>query len=145
MSATKSFVPRALKMSQGAILSTPLPSAPVATTSLPEAQFRAKAFFREICREMPWIMKTYNLSEVTTIVNIRSQLAEKFREVQTQEYKVVDLLIFKAQAELTNILGHHFQRHHLITKYVDQNYAVNVLQKGPRKSAFLNAFYKGEI
>jgi hypothetical protein len=32
-----------------------------------------------------------------------------------------------------------------ITKYVDQNYEVNVLQKGPRKSAFLNAFYKGEI
>jgi hypothetical protein len=48
MSAIKNFVPRALKMSQGAILSTPLPSAPVATRSLPEAQLRAKAFFREV-------------------------------------------------------------------------------------------------
>lgn len=132
-------------MGQGAILSAPA-AAPVPSKSLPEARTRSKEFFRMICREMPWISKTYFLEEVITVPALRRCVAEQFRAVKTADAKVVDLLLFKGNAEMTNILGHHFQRHHLITKYVSMNYEAGAINRTPStQSAFLTKFYSGSL
>ncbi|KAK3282950.1 hypothetical protein CYMTET_9337 [Cymbomonas tetramitiformis] len=99
--------------------------------------------FREVCREMPWIVENYWLNEVTTVSKLRSQVANEFRKVQTDNSKVVDVLIFKGQAEITDILGHHFNRHHLITKYVAPMTEDKILiNQTTKKSAFLTNFLK---
>ena len=59
--------------------------------------------------------------------------------------QVIDMLMFKANAELTAVLGHHFQRHHMLTKYVSKNYDQGHINSTPAsQSAFLTAFLKGQ-
>lgn len=56
------------------------------------------------------------------------------------------MLMFKANAELTSVLGQHFQRHHMITKYVSKYYDQGHINTTPAsQSEFLTAFYKGGI
>jgi len=101
------------RLSQAAILSAPA-AAPVASRSLAEARARARSFFREICREVPWVVKNYQLGEITTVGRLRSQLATHFRRVETDNPKVIDLMLFKGQAEVHEMMAHYTQRHHLV-------------------------------
>jgi len=101
------------RLSQAAILSAPA-AAPVASRSLAEAKGRARSFFREICREIPWVVKNYQLGEITTVGRLRSQLSSHFRRVETDNPKVIDLLLFKGQAEVHEVMAHYTQRHHLV-------------------------------
>lgn len=101
------------RLSQAAILSAPA-AAPVASRSLAEARARARSFFREICREVPWVVKNYQLGEITTVGRLRSQLASHFRRVETDNPKVIDLMLFKGQAEVHEMMAHYTQRHHLV-------------------------------
>lgn len=121
------------RLSQAAILSAPA-SAPVASRSLAEARQRARYFFREVCcvlllvmrssrwsqlaREIPWIMQNYQLEEITTRPRLRSQLADHFRRVKTDNPQVIDILLFKGQAEAHEVMAHYTQRHHIISRYV---------------------------
>ena len=50
---------------------------------------------------MPWILKNYQVDEVTTVQRLRSQIATHFRQVPTDNYKVIDVRLFKARAEMT--------------------------------------------
>lgn len=60
--------------------------------------------------------------------------------------QVIDMMMFKANAELTSVLGQHFQRHHMITKYVSKYYDQGHINTTPAsQSEFLTAFYKGGI
>jgi NADH dehydrogenase (ubiquinone) 1 alpha subcomplex subunit 6 len=101
------------RLGQAAIMSAPA-AAPVASHSLSEARSRARSFFRELAREVPWIVKNYQLGEITSVARLRSQLANHFRRVQTDNPKVVDLMLFKGQAEAHDVMAHHTQRHHLV-------------------------------
>jgi len=129
------------RLSQAAILSAPA-TAPVPSRTLAEAQQRARYFYRQVrtaglrhallglpcafdaalprracaqlCRQIPWIMKNYHLDEVTTRSALRSKLASHFRRVETDNPQVVDVLLFKGQAEAHELMAHYTQRHHLV-------------------------------
>ena len=59
-------------------------------------------------------MKNYHLDEVTTRSALRSKLASHFRRVETDNPQVVDVLLFKGQAEAHELMAHYTQRHHLV-------------------------------
>ena len=59
-------------------------------------------------------MKNYQLEEITTHATLRRQLADHFRRVQTDNPKVIDVMLFKGQAEAHEVLAHYTQRHHLV-------------------------------
>ena len=59
-------------------------------------------------------MRNYQLDEVTTRATLRRQLADHFRRVQTDNPKVIDILLFKGQAEAHEVMAHYTQRHHLV-------------------------------
>lgn len=58
-------------------------------------------------------MRNYQLEEITTRAKLRSQLANHFRSKATEDPRVVDLLLFKGQAEAHELMAHYTQRHHL--------------------------------
>jgi len=126
------------RLSQAAILSAPA-AAPVASRSLAEARARARSFFREICREVPWVVKNYQLGEITTVGRLRSQLATHFRRVETDNPKVIDLMLFKGQAEVHEMMAHYTQRHHLITRYVAP---ANETRSGAERASSKSDFFK---
>ena len=59
-------------------------------------------------------MRNYQLDEITTRATLRRQLADHFRRVQTDNPKVIDILLFKGQAEAHEVMAHYTQRHHLV-------------------------------
>ena len=61
-------------------------------------------------------MKNYQLEEITTRPVLRRQLADHFRRVKTDNPKVIDVLLFKGQAEAHEVLAHYTQRHHLVRR-----------------------------
>lgn len=88
-------------------------------------------------------MREYFLEEVTTTQKFRSQLANEWRRHQTEDPRVIDVMLFKASQELVTVLAHHFQRHHLITKFVAPE--SNAIVKGTSKpqTKFLSSFLGG--
>jgi hypothetical protein len=59
-------------------------------------------------------MRNYQLDEITTRAALRRQLSEHFRRTQTTNPKVIDILLFKGQAEAHEVMAHYTQRHHLV-------------------------------
>ena len=59
-------------------------------------------------------MQNYQLGEITTHAALRRQLADHFRRVKTDNPKVIDIMLFKGQAEAHEVLAHYTQRHHLV-------------------------------
>ena len=65
----------------------------------------------------------------------------------TDDPRVIDVMLFKANQEMVTVAAHHFQRHHLITKYVapESNVIDKARARGEKpKSAFLSAFLGGK-
>ena len=64
---------------------------------------------------------------------------------QTDDGRVIDVMLFKGSQELVTVLAHHFQRHHLITKYVapESNAIVRKSLTGKPQSKFLSSFLDG--
>ena len=93
------FRSSAARLANSSILSAQV-GAPVFSADLAEARNRARLFYREVCREVPWLMKTYFLEEVTTIPKLRSQLADVFRKNKSNDKNVVDVLLFKGNQEM---------------------------------------------
>ena len=89
-------------------------------------------------------MRTYWLEEVTTTAQLRSRLANEFRRASTDNPAVIDVMLFKGAQELVTVMAHHFQRHHLITKFVSPE--SNAIVKGTSKpqSSFLSSFLGGK-
>lgn len=90
-------------------------------------------------------MRTYWLEEVTTAAQLRSRLANEFRRASTDNPAVIDVMLFKGAQELVTVMAHHFQRHHLITKYVapESNAIVRKSLTGKPQSKFLSSFLDG--
>ena len=90
---------------------------------------------------MPYILKQYNLQELTTVAELRGNLGKLFRKYEHIEKPgVVDLLVYKGREELEMILMQHKQRHHLIAEYL-KNPAL-YKQKPSTMSPFLESFLK---
>ena len=98
----------------------------------------------QVCREVPWIMRTYWLEEVTTTAQLRSRLANEFRRASTDNPAVIDVMLFKGAQELVTVMAHHFQRHHLITKFVAPESNAIVKKTNKPQSKFLANFLSGK-
>jgi NADH dehydrogenase (ubiquinone) 1 alpha subcomplex subunit 6 len=98
----------------------------------------------QVCREVPWIMRTYWLEEVTTTAQLRSRLANEFRRASTDNPAVIDVMLFKGAQELVTVMAHHFQRHHLITKFVAPESNAIVKKTAKPQSKFLASFLSGK-
>lgn len=99
------------------------------------------AFFREVCRCLPWVVQNYKLDELLTVNHLRKNVAAAFRQhanVSTPE--VIDLMVFKGREELELVLQQHKQRHHLIEKYVAP-FERKIKAVKPVGTPFLEAFY----
>ncbi|THU70153.1 hypothetical protein C4D60_Mb08t22030 [Musa balbisiana] len=82
------------------------------------------------CRSFPAVMEIYNLEDVVTVYRrLRRNPQERpHRQPKVwgrlgdyhvyMYFQVIDLLLFKGTEELSNIVTHSKQRHHLIGQYV---------------------------
>ncbi len=61
-------------------------------------------------------MRNYQLEEITTRATLRRQLSDHFRRQTTTNPKVIDILLFKGQAEAHEVMAHYTQRHHLVRR-----------------------------
>ena len=86
-------------------------------------------------------MLEYNLDEVTTKIALRTQLADKWRVQVGSEPQDVDMLLFKGNEELTTVMSHHYNRHHLISKYVQpESNKIDAKTSSYTRSKFVNDF-----
>ncbi|KAH7315620.1 hypothetical protein KP509_21G057700 [Ceratopteris richardii] len=87
--------------------------------NMEEAKHKALSLFKDSCRALPAIMDIYILQDTVSLSDLRSRIASEFRKHEgVKNPQVADLLIFKGQEELNNILTQSKQRHHIITQYV---------------------------
>ena len=128
---------------RGALAGSASPRTPALTPRFPPFFPPSRS---QVCRQVPWAMREFFLEEVTTTAKFRSQLANEWRRHRTDDSRVIDVMLFKANQELVTVLAHHFQRHHLITKYVaPESNAINRRSKsGKPQSKFLSAFLDGK-
>ncbi|XP_051124529.1 NADH dehydrogenase [ubiquinone] 1 alpha subcomplex subunit 6 [Andrographis paniculata] len=121
---------------------------PPNSANLEEARRRVFEFFKTACRSIPQIMEIYNLDDVVTPSQLRSTVASEIRKnAHISNPKVIDLLLFKGTEELSNIVEHAKQRHHILGQYVvghhDDDSSKNSGTKEQNESEFLKNFYKG--
>jgi len=109
---------------------------------------KAKDFFREVCRWVPWTIKNYKLDELTSAPALRSNLSFMFKQyAHIKNPKVVDVLIYKGREELESVALQHKQRHHLISIFLNEPAArKKELQRldGAKISEFLENFYQNK-
>ena len=140
------------RMGQSEILSQ---QRPLQTPSgdLREAERRGRNFFRRICRAIPDVMENYQLKEITTQEHLRRSLGELVRANMGEVTRyppearagVLDQALMRAEEEYVAVVSHHFQRHHLITNFV--NSACKESKDGSKdaQSSFLKDFLSGGV
>ncbi|KAK4424807.1 NADH dehydrogenase [ubiquinone] 1 alpha subcomplex subunit [Sesamum alatum] len=117
---------------------------PPNSASLAEARQRVFEFFKTACRSIPSIMEIYTLHDVVAPSQLRSTIASEIRKnAHVTNTKVIDMLLFKGTEELSNIVEHAKQRHHIIGQYVVGRQGLDVGTKDQGVSDFLKNFYKG--
>ena len=94
-------------------------------------------------------MDNYSLREVTTETRLRRAVKDLFRAnmANIERYPedkragVLDVALLRAREELVAVEAHHYQRHHLITNFVNASAVkANADGKDAGKSAFLRDF-----
>ncbi|KAK8958029.1 NADH dehydrogenase [ubiquinone] 1 alpha subcomplex subunit 6 [Platanthera zijinensis] len=113
--------------------------------TLEEARSRTFDFFKKACRSLPTVMDIYNLHDVVTVSQLRSSIAAQIRKnINVTNPKVIDMLVFKGIEELTNIVDHAKQRHHVIGQYVlgPEGLDKDLGMQDQGSSHFLKRFYE---
>ena len=124
----RAFASDDARVGSSEILSTPRPSAERPSVDADEALDRGRRFYRDCCREIPWVMENYALEEVTTTREVRAALKAMIRE-RGEEIKqrlpmsewagALDQALMRGREELIALEAHHYNRHHLITNFVN--------------------------
>ncbi|KAF5729332.1 NADH dehydrogenase [Tripterygium wilfordii] len=118
---------------------------PPNSASLDEARKQVLDFFKLACRSIPTIMDVYNLHDVVTPSQLRATVASQIRKNSNlTNPKVIDLLVFKGMEELSNLVSHIKQRHHVMGQYVvgRQGLVHDLDPKDEGISDFLKNFYQ---
>lgn len=103
---------------------------------------KARDLFHEIARTLPWVLSNYKLEEITTVRELRSNIATLFKlHSDLKNPGAIDVMIFKGREELEMILLQHKQRHHLIADYLTK--VKTMTRQQSRDSPFLSLFYAG--
>ncbi|KAL7083766.1 hypothetical protein ACP275_14G182700 [Erythranthe tilingii] len=118
---------------------------PPNSASIAEARQRVFEFFKTACRSIPTIMDIYNLDDVSSPSQLRSTISAEIRKnAHVTNTQVIDMLLFKGTEELSNIVEHAKQRHHILGQYILPNEeSQDVGTKDQGASDFLKNFYKG--
>ncbi|KAK4483566.1 hypothetical protein RD792_010765 [Penstemon davidsonii] len=117
---------------------------PPPSANIAEARKRVFEFFKTACRSIPTIMEIYTLDDVVTPTKLRSTITSEFRKnAHVTNPQVIDMLLIKGTEELSNIVEHAKQRHHIIGQYVLSREDSNQETKDEGTSDFLKSFYKG--
>ncbi|KAF3791462.1 NADH dehydrogenase ubiquinone 1 alpha subcomplex subunit 6 [Nymphaea thermarum] len=117
---------------------------PPNSASLEEARARTIEFFKQACRSIPTIMEIHNLYDVVTPSQLRSTISAEIRKnAHITSPKIIDMLLFKGVDELSNIVEHAKQRHHVIGQYVIGRGGLvqDTSTKDQEISEFLKKFY----
>lgn len=103
---------------------------------------RARTFYYEICRCLPFIQRLHKLEEMVSVRELRAIVKAKFADFNgVKDGRVVDMLIFKGREELETYLLMHKQRHHAITEVIEPFYIKQRSRaKASPNSAFLDSF-----
>jgi NADH dehydrogenase (ubiquinone) 1 alpha subcomplex subunit 6 len=106
---------------------------------------KARQFYLEVCRCVPFIHRAMRLDELVSVREIRAIIKEQFLKFKdVKDPRVIDMLIFKGREELEVYLTLHKQRHHAISEYLDP--ILSKKQSFPKapsnNSAFLDSFLK---
>ena len=122
------------------------------SASYAEAQRRGRGLYRAACREVPWVLDNYALREVTTETRVRRVLkdlmrahAEKIDGASNDDAVragLLDRALMRGREELVALEAHHFQRHHMITQFVNAK-CVDAVRGRDGESAFLSEFLSG--
>ena len=122
------------------------------SASYAEAQKRGRGFYRAVCREVPWVLDNYALREVATETRVRRVLkdlmrahAEKIDGASNDDAVragLLDRALMRGREELVALEAHHFQRHHMITQFVNAK-CVDAVRGRDGESAFLSEFLSG--
>ena len=122
------------------------------SASYAEAQKRGRGFYRAVCREVPWVLDNYALREVATETHVRRVLkdlmrahAEKIDGASNDDAVragLLDRALMRGREELVALEAHHFQRHHMITQFVNAK-CVDAVRGRDGESAFLSEFLSG--
>jgi len=154
---SRAFTVSTLTQTRGAhgpseILSTPRPSLDAPSSTIDEALTRGRQLYRDACREIPWVMTNYALEEVTTSKDIRRTLKAMIRAKGEDIMRVLpneewagalDQAVMRGREELIALEAHHYQRHHVITTFVNArcvDAAASEGNAGTTKSAFVKSF-----
>lgn len=112
-----------------------------------EGQFGGKArkFYSEICRCVPFVHKAMRLEEIVSVADLRAVVNSKFKQYKNfTNPQVVDRLIFKGREEVETYVTLHKQRHHIITELLEPVLQAKrealLPKKQATKSAFLESF-----
>ena len=93
--------------------------ATVSSKNAKQAGLRAMDLYRAFLRKVPYIKNIHDLPQ--TQGEIRSAINYHFRKnIAVQDPKVIDLLVFKGQTELDEVLLQYKQRSH-ITRLLHEN------------------------
>ncbi|CAL8470317.1 g9859 [Coccomyxa elongata] len=119
---------------------------PAAESLAGPVDVKVKDFFREVSRLLPWTMKNYKLDEITTLADLRKNVALLFRQnAHIKDPKVVNILIYKGREELESVALQHKQRHHLIGQFVIAPSEMRAeMHKKRDISPFLLRFYNNQ-
>lgn len=121
------------------------------STSYAEALKRGRDLYRDACREIPWVMENYALGEVTSAGKIRASLKELMKanaraieaaHAPERRAAALDNALMRGREELVALEAHHYQRHHLITQFVNPRCA-DASGGGAARSAFVEDFLSG--
>lgn len=107
---------------------------------------KARAFYLEVCRCVPFIHTAMRLEELVSVREIRAVIKERFLEFKdVTDPRVIDMLIFKGREELEVYLTLHKQRHHAISEYLDPILSRKMAFPKPpnSNSSFLDQFLQG--
>ena len=122
------------------------------SASYAEAQKRGRGFYRAVCREVPWVLDNYALREVATETHVRRVLkdlmrahAEKIDGASNDDAVragLLDRALMRGREEMVALEAHHFQRHHMITQFVNAK-CVDAVRGRDGESVFLSEFLSG--
>lgn len=103
---------------------------------------KAKDLFHEVARTLPWVLSNYKLEEITTVRELRGNVARLFKlHSHMKNEGAIDVMIFKGREELEMVLLQHKQRHHLIADYITK--VDTMKRQQSTESPFLSLFYAG--
>lgn len=111
--------------------------------AVPESSSKTKAklFYTEVCRCLPFVHRIMHLEEVCSVADLRAVVKSKFLSYKdVNDDKIIDMLIFKGREELETFLLMAKQRHHVISEYLEPYCESKVLEHKTGNSAFLDSF-----